>query len=651
MFRTTYIYRISKAILICIGMFISVHTQAQWYKPEDVPKKIAVKYGTALNEMLQQKKDTNAIQLLLECIEAAPRFVDAWLSLAGIYAEKKDYQASVTHYQKAFELDSVYCRPFLLPYAISLAGTGNFKEALAQTEKIFLLPAVSERLKKAAEYRKACFAFAVGFEEENKSQDTYLFLPKNLGDSINTQASEYFPSLTIDGNTLVFTRRDRNSDENFYISENYEDSWSKAKQLPGDLNTSENEGAQNIAQDGSMLVFAGCNMEEGEGSCDIYLSYRNKNGEWGRRINAGTNINTDLWESQPCLSPDKKAIYFAARDPSGFGGSDLFVSYQQPNGRWSKPFNLGAQINTRGDESSPFLHADHQTLYFTSNGHTGYGGTDLYMVRRMPDGSWGKPENLGYPINTIDDESSLVIASNGTTAYYASERSDSRGGLDLYTFELPKAVRPFTTRWVQGRVYDATTGKGLTAAVLLTSTETKFQLNNVQTDEEGNYLITLPIQKAYILNVKRKGYLFYSSAFNLSEKKSDSTYIIDIPLTPIAPNAKMVLNNILFGTGSYTLQSVSTIELEKLVTLLKEHPGVMIEIGGHTDNIGKAQDNQLLSENRAKAVMNYLLYRGIAPMQMKTKGYGATLPIAENDSEAGRAQNRRTEIKVLSATL
>lgn len=632
-------------------MLIGVHSQAQWYKPEDVPKKIAIKYGTALNEMLQQKKDASAIQLLLECVEAAPRFVDAWLSLAGIYAEKKDYRASVQHYQKAFELDSVYCRAFLLPCAISLAGTGNFTEALIQTEKIFLLHSVSDRLKKAAEYRKACFAFAVAFEKENKSQDTYLFLPKNLGDSINTNFSEYFPSLTVDGKTLVFTRRDRDSDENFYFSESIANTWTKAKQLPGDLNTSENEGAQNIAQDGSMLVFAGCNMEEGQGSCDIYLSYRNKNGEWGRRMNAGTNINTDLWESQPCLSPDKKAIYFAARDPSGFGGSDLYVSYLQPNGRWSKSFNLGAQINTKGDESSPFMHADHQTLYFTSNGHTGYGGTDLYMVRRMPDGSWGKPENLGYPINTIDDESSLVIASNGITAYYASERSDSRGGLDLYTFELPEAARPFTTRWVQGRVYDATTGKGIPAAVLLTSTDTQFQLNDVQTDEEGNYLITLPIQKGYILNVNRKGYLFYSSIFNLSEKKSDSTYIIDIPLTPIAPNAKMVLNNILFETGSYTLQSVSTIELEKLVTLLKEHPGVIIEIGGHTDNIGKAQDNQLLSENRASAVMNYLLYRGIPPMQMKIKGYGATLPIAENDSEAGRSQNRRTEIKVLSATL
>ena len=200
-------------------------------------------------------------------------------------------------------------------------------------------------------------------------------------------------------------------------------------------------------------------------------------------------------------------------------------------------------------------------------------------------------------------------------------------------------------------MYDEVSGKGLPASVLLTNTETNFQLNEVQTDDDGHYLITLPIFKTYILNVNRKGYLFYSQAFKLDQKNADSVFILDIPLTPIVPGARMVLNNILFETGSYTLQPVSTIELEKLVTLLKEHPKITLEIGGHTDHIGKASDNQQLSENRARAVMNYLLHKGIPPAQMKTKGYGATVPIATNDNEAGRAQNRRTEIKVLSVTM
>ncbi|MFZ9718026.1 MAG: OmpA family protein [Chitinophagaceae bacterium] len=637
------------AILFCF-LLLNLCATSQWYKPEAIPKRIAAKYSTALNEMVQQRNHIAAISLLQECIEAQPSFVDAWLSLAGMFAEKKDYVQSVTHYQKAFALDSMYCQPFLLPYSISLAGTGNFSEALSTTEKILSLTNSSERVKKAATYRNACFRFALDWEVKNKGEKT-VYKPINMGNRVNSKWSEYFPSLTVDGSTLVFTRLTEKGNEDFYFSRHDTKTWSDVNPLPGNLNTNENEGAQHIAQDGSMLVFAGCNMQDGEGSCDIYFSFLNADSTWGPRINAGQNINTSFWESQPCLSPDKKAIYFAARDPSGFGGSDLYVSYLQPNGRWSKSFNLGPEINTKGDESSPFLHADHQTLYFTSNGHMGYGGTDLYVSRRIAHGTWGKPENLGYPINTIDDESSLIVASNGVTAYFAAERTEGYGGMDLYYFELPQPVRPFTTGWVQGKVYDAITGKGLPASIMLTAVDSKMQLNEVQANEDGQYLITLPLSKEYILNVKQRGYLFSSSVFKLNERNADSAYVLNIPLTPIVANARMVLNNILFETGSYTLQSVSSIELDKLADLLKEHPCMRIEIGGHTDGIGKAQDNQLLSENRARTVMNYLLHKGIPAIQMQMKGYGATAPIADNNTEEGRAQNRRTEIKVLSATL
>jgi outer membrane protein OmpA-like peptidoglycan-associated protein len=318
-----------------------------------------------------------------------------------------------------------------------------------------------------------------------------------------------------------------------------------------------------------------------------------------------------------------------------------------PSGRWSDPENLGPTINTAGDEGTPFIHADNQTLYFTSNGHPGYGGDDLFLSRKDANGKWQTPENLGYPINTIENEGSLVIAADGVTAYYSSDRSDTRGGLDLYTFELRKDIRPLKTLWVKGRVFDAKTEKGLPSTVELTDLSTKQTISRLQTDETGNYLITLPVGKDYAFSVNRRGYLFYSDNFSLTEG-SDSAYNIDIALKPIEPNATIVLKNIFFDLNQYALKSSSQVELDNIVQLMKENPTLKIQINGHTDNIGKSKDNLVLSENRAKEVVKYLTEKGIQSQRLTYKGYGATQPVADNSTEQGRAKNRRTELKVIS---
>jgi outer membrane protein OmpA-like peptidoglycan-associated protein len=364
-------------------------------------------------------------------------------------------------------------------------------------------------------------------------------------------------------------------------------------------------------------------------------------------MNAGDLINTDQWESQPCLSPDKRALYFAARLPGGYGGSDLYVSYLQPNGRWGIPENMGTTINTVGDESSPFIHADNQTFYFTSNGLQGYGGTDLFLMRKKTDGSWDKPENLGYPINTINDEGTLIVAADGITAYYASDRSDSRGGLDIYQFSLPLYARPLPTFWVSGKVFDSKEKQGLPATIELINLKSGQVVSKIQTEEDGSYLVPLPSGKNYAFNVARKGYLFYSSSFFLEKSGKDNIFKKDIPLTPIEAGSTIVLNNVFFNTGSAELQPASTIELEKLVQLLSDNVGLRIEISGHTDNIGKAADNLTLSNNRAKAVVNFLIQKGIAARRLTANGLGATQPIADNSTEEGRSMNRRTELKVL----
>ncbi|HLA54016.1 MAG TPA: OmpA family protein, partial [Flavitalea sp.] len=243
---------------------------------------------------------------------------------------------------------------------------------------------------------------------------------------------------------------------------------------------------------------------------------------------------------------------------------------------------------------------------------------------------------------------SLVVAADGETAYFASDRSDSRGGLDIYSFELRTDIRPAKTLWVKGKVMDATTLKGLPSAVELTELSTSEVRSRIQTDETGNYLITLPVGKNYAFNVKRKGYLFFSDNFMLSDQAPDSTYNIDIPLQPIRRDASVVLKNIFFDVNKATLKTESFPELDNVVALMTENPTIRIRISGHTDNTGTAEDNLKLSNARAKTVVTYLGSKGINAQRLTSTGFGATQPIATNDTETGKAVNRRTELRVIN---
>ncbi|MGZ4049056.1 MAG: OmpA family protein, partial [Bacteroidia bacterium] len=504
------------------------------------------------------------------------------------------------------------------------------------------------RSRKAGEFRKGTYQFAIDYANTHPGKN-YVFKPENLGDSINTTNLEYFPSLTIDGKKLVFTER-INGNEDFYESDlNDNGVFGKAYPLPGNINsTTFNEGAQNISQDGKWLIFTGCNFPEGLGSCDLYISYLTKTG-WSEPENLGRNVNSEFWESTPSLLPDKRDLYFSSNVPGGFGGKDIWVCHRDENGRWGEPLNLGPDVNTAGDESTPFIHADNETLYFNSNGHPGYSEKpDIFVTRKLPNGKWSKPENLGYPVNTIDDEGSLVVASDGKTAYYSSDRSDTKGGLDIYTFQLREDIRPLKTLWVKGQVYDKKTKQGLPYSVELTDVNTRQLISKLQTDEDGNYLVTLPVGKDYAFNVNRKGYLFYSENYNISATAPDSTFHADIPLQPVEANASIILKNVFFDTKRTELKPESITELDNVVRLMNENPKIKILITGYTDNVGKPADNLALSKGRAVAVVNYLLAKGVNNERLSFKGLGETHPVADNKTEEGRALNRRTELSIVS---
>jgi outer membrane protein OmpA-like peptidoglycan-associated protein/tetratricopeptide (TPR) repeat protein len=631
------------ALWMAFCLLALVPAKAQ-YDVSKVNKKAVAAYDRAM-ELAQDGDLGAAIPLLQEAIRLDGKYIEAYLSLAGVYGQMKDPAASVATYEKAFALDSNYTSDFRLPYSINLASLGQFDKALATVDALLAREPLNPNTRKAAEFRRKTYLFALEYAKTHPTSN-YVFAPTNLGEGVNSRESEYFPSMPIDGKALIFTRRLNGFNEDFFVSERF-DKWEASRRLNGSINTPENEGAQNISQDVTWLVFTGCNRGDGAGSCDIYISFLTKDG-WSQAMNMGNKINTEHWESQPCLSPDKRDLYFTSNRPGGYGGIDLYVSHLLPNGRWSEPENLGPEVNTAGNEQSPFIHADNQTLYFTSNGHPGYGDEDLYVIRRTPGGKWSKTENLGYPINTVNREGTLFIAADGKTAYYASDRGDGKGLMDIYSFELREDVRPHKTLWIKGKVFDQKTKAGLPSAVELIDLASRQTLSKVQTDEEGNYLITLPVGKDYAFNVARKGYLFYSDNYSLKGKAPDSTYQKDIPLQPIEVSAAVVLRNIFFDFNKYELKEESQVELDRVVELLTENPTVKIQIEGHTDNIGGAADNLKLSENRAKAVVNYLKGKGIAADRLSSKGYGATKPVAGNTTEEGRAQNRRTELKVVA---
>lgn len=627
-------------LFICI---VSNKIIAQSYNRENVNTKAIKLYEQAL-VLLSDGDTKNAISLLEKTIQSDNQYVDAYLSLAGAYGELKNYTKAIEYYETAKQKDSIYFKPYTLPYSINLAGIGKFEEALQSVSQFLSINGLNEKSIKAANYRKRCYEFAIQFAKEHPFQTN--FNPVNLGDSVNTEKSEYYPSLSIDDSLLLFTRRGEGFREDFFQSiRHHNGQYSKATLIGGDINKEPYKGGITISSDGDWLIFAG-NFRNGFGNFDLYISYYTAQG-WSEPENLGPNINTEYWESSPSLSPDNHILYFSSNRPGGSGGKDLYMSVRQPNGKFGPAQNMGPSLNSIGDETAPYIHADNQTLYFTSDGLPGYGGTDIFICRKDSLGNWGKPENLGYPINTIENEGSIAVASNARYAYFASDRSDSRGGLDIYEFDMPQNLRPKKTLFIKGSVFDAVTGKSLPCKIELINNSNRQILMSIQTDEVGKYFIPLPVGNNYTFSVQRKGYLYYTDVFDVANKYADSNYQKDIALQPIRKNAVLTFRNIQFELNSSELKPVSIIELNKLFAFLQENPTVNIQLSGHTDNTGIESQNLILSTARAKAVAQFLVDKGIDAHRLKYKGFGSSVPVADNTTEAGRSRNRRTEFIVL----
>jgi outer membrane protein OmpA-like peptidoglycan-associated protein/Tol biopolymer transport system component len=635
--------RIIIFFLLTVQYSSSISAQ-NYIKLKNASRKSVDAFNTATKYLMQDDQQ-HALDQLEELTREEPKFIDAWLLLGELYNEQKKYLKGKEALEKVVLLDPDYASKAWFFLSESNWHIDSFYACADACEKFLSFRTISVERKKQAEHMMSNALFAA-----EAIRHPVPFDPKSLGSGINSMQPEYLPSLTGDEQTIVFTRRMGKgllANEDFYISSKVGGEWTTARPMDN-VNTQYNEGAQTLAPDGNSLYYVSCDKPGGYGSCDIYFTRRQGN-SWSPVEDVGPPVCTQAWETQPSVSADGNELYFVSRRSDGKGGSDIYVSRRDKKGRWNIPVNLGDSINTAYDEKSPFIHADGKTLYFSSAGHPGFGGDDIFYSRKKEDGTWSGAKNIGYPINTRNDENSFVVGLSGENAYFTSDRHSDTRNFDLFYFDLYEAARPLLTTFLKGVIVDAGTSSPVPANVQLIDLVTGNIIAQSDADPvDGSYLISIPNGKDYALNVSAKGYLFYSENFSLKNHPAEKPFAINVGLKPISVGGVVVLRNIFFETDSYVLKDESKFELNKLIELLTQNPALKIQVSGHTDNAGSDQHNQALSESRAKTVSDYLIRNGIASIRLAYKGYGESGPVATNDTEEGRAQNRRTEFIVIS---
>lgn len=605
-------------------------------------KKAYLLLGEALKAKDYMEYD-QALELLDKALSKDPNYIDAWDLKGSIHMIKGEHAEAKVALEKVIQAspDHPYA---LLEISQILFEEQNFSEAQKMLQRII------RKGPKGPKYKQAVLLAANAEFAQEAVNKPVAFEPQNLGPGINSVQEEYFPGLSLDQKTLYYTRRDgrqsiRVQNEDLFEASFSGGEWKNGSNLGKPINTRENEGAFSASADGKFIYFTSCSREGGEGRCDIWQSTKKGDG-WSEPKNLGFPINTRDWESQPSLAADGITLYFISNRPGGYGGTDIWRSVRKGD-KWSMPRNLGPDVNTAQDEQFPFIHPDGQTLYFSSYGHPGIGKSDIFFTK-LKEGKWTKPVNLGYPINTSKDEWNFVVDRTGETAYMASDRLDGYGGMDIYSFPLYEDARPEMTTYVKGIVRDKKTRQKLFSIVDLYDVESGKKVAMTYSDKyTGEFLISIPANKTYAFEVQSDGYLLYSDQFKITGGSLLKPFTLTIDLDKIAAGKSVVIENVFFDTDKSELKPESYAELRVLTDFLNKNPNITIEIGGHTDNTGQKSRNLELSNSRAKAVFDHLVSKGVPANRLTYKGYADGVPIADNNSEEGRAKNRRTEFKVI----
>jgi len=476
---------------------------------------------------------------------------------------------------------------------------------------------------------------------------------ENIGAAINSSYPEYAPVISSDESILMFTsRRDGSTggkdrmtgeyDEDVFVSFQKDKKWSQSKNVGDPICTKAHDSNIALSNDGQKLLM----YIDNNGNGDIYES-KQSGDKWSIPVKLPEPVNTKFHESSASYSPDGKTLYFVSNREGGTGGRDIYYATLNKDGQWDNITNIGNIINTPFDEEGVYMHPDGKTLYFSSQGHKTMGGFDIFKSS-FKDGKWSEPENIGYPINSPDDDLFFVLAASGIRGYYASVKDGGFGDLDIYVINFIEEKPIVYVTILKGTITDAVSNQPVEADIEIIDNEKNESVAKINSNSAtGKYLVSLPSGKNYGIAVNAKGYLFHSENVTIPPSTGYQEIIRDIALKKIIVGSKVVLNNIFFDYDKATLRSESIAELDRLVNLLKNSSSLKIQISGHTDNKGSADYNQKLSENRAKSVVDYLIEKGINKDRLQYKGYGFANPVAPNDTEDGRQLNRRTEFEIL----
>jgi outer membrane protein OmpA-like peptidoglycan-associated protein len=477
----------------------------------------------------------------------------------------------------------------------------------------------------------------------------------NNSGQLNSGKGDYWPTVSADGKKVVFNRTSKSSvsqtNTEVYMALPDSVMWQIARPV-NDSIVFDNVGIQRLGEGERILFFTACNRPDGIGDCDIYF-LKFEDGKWGNPLNAGDLVNSSQWEGQPTFSTESRFLYFSSDRKGGNGNKDIwraeltgFSDNGQP--QWKTPENLGSMINTPGNEISPFMYDDKHYFFFASDGHPGMGGMDLFAADADNQGNLVNLKNLGYPINTHYDDDALTLNYICDTTYFSSSRQTEKG-MEIFAFNIDRGLATTPVAYVRVKVKDLVTKKPVKVEVKLESQPFKAsRFQSQATDEKGEALFFVMLNRNYAFTVAEPGYLYTSKFINQNIANSISEpEILEIELQPIEIGAEVQLYNIYFETDSFRILPQSEPELQNVVTFLQNNTKLKIEIQGHTDSSGNAENNKLLSENRAKSVVDYLVKNGIAINRLTFRGYGDKVPIASNETPEGRMLNRRTTVKIL----
>ena len=636
-------------------------TGAAWSQlPVRVQTPTNTKARNLLDKAQQQVKERDfikAIETLNQLNEKFPSFGEPFLLKGSLLKAIGDNPGSLKAYHDGLSkvpADASHASEYQLLGDLALSY-GEYQTALDAYKLLLkVAPKAQRNLARSERQLKTC-EFALEAVKHPVGE-----APVPLPAPLNGFKFQYFPALTADNRFLLFTGRPAaSSGEDLYVSrQNKDGTFGAPMPISPAINSSYNEGAGSISGDGKTLVFASCDRPKAIGNCDLYISRRTGN-NWSTPVNLGINVNSTEWDSQPSLSADGRTLYFTSTRRGGQGQEDIYVTTLQSDGTWSGAKNLGTPVNTAGKDMAPFIHASGTTLYYVTDGLIGMGGLDVFRCEKTPAGTWSEPRNLGYPLNTFENEASLFITSDNQRGFCSRSRASQEpaGGsrlvrerpVELFGFAVPQLVKAReTSTYTQGRVFDANTKKPLKAEVKLYDLDTDVLTQFVTSDPEyGDYTVVLNEGHHYAMYAAADKYLLKSLSFDYSNQHTFNPTALDIYLEPVRSGRSVVLNNLFFDTNQYALKPQSRTELNRLIEFLRQYRDVQIEVSGYTDNVGTPESNQQLSQRRAQSVVEYLAGHGISTTRLRSKGYGEGHPLAANDTEPHRQMNRRIELHIL----